>query len=77
MILEIVRLELAKVGRSLAEQDITLEVTDSAVARLADQGFDPRFGARPVRRVIQQEVQDRLADLILAGEALPEQTPPR
>jgi len=74
MILKIVRLELAKVGRSLAEQDITLEVTDSAVARLADQGFDPRFGARPVRRVIQQEVQDRLADLILAGEALPEQT---
>jgi len=74
MILEIVGLELAKVGRSLMEQDITLEFTDAAVARLADQGFDPRFGARPVRRVIQQEVQDRLADLILAGEALPEQT---
>ena len=74
MILEIVSLELAKVGRSLTEQDITLEVTDTAVAQLAEQGFDPRFGARPVRRVIQQEVQDRLADLILAGEALPEQT---
>jgi len=73
MILQIVRLELAKVGRSLGEQDITLEVTDAAVAKLADQGFDPRFGARPVRRVIQQEVQDRLADLILAGEVLPEQ----
>jgi len=55
------------------EQDIILEVTDEAVAQLSDQGFDPRFGARPVRRVIQQEVQDRLADLILAGEALPEQ----
>jgi len=74
MILKIVRLELAKVGRSLIEQDITLDATEEAVARLAEQGFDPRFGARPVRRVIQQEVQDRLADLILAGEVLPEQS---
>jgi ATP-dependent Clp protease ATP-binding subunit ClpB len=74
MIHQIVRLELAKVGRSLSEQDITLEATDEAVAKLAEQGFDPRFGARPVRRVIQHEVQDRLADLILAGEVLPEQT---
>jgi len=74
MILKIVRLELAKVGRSLIEQDITLEATDEAVARLAELGFDPRFGARPVRRVIQQEVQDRLADLILAGEVMSEQT---
>jgi len=74
MILQIVRLELAKVSRSLAEQEITLEATEAAVAKLADQGYDPRFGARPVRRVIQQEVQDRLADLILAGDVLPEQT---
>jgi len=64
----IVRLELAKVNRDLAEQELKLEVTDSAVARLAAEGFDPRFGARPVKRVIQREVQDRLADLILAGE---------
>ena len=74
MILEIVRLELAKVGRNLAEQDITLEATDAAVTKLAELGFDPSFGARPVRRVIQQEVQDRLADMILAGEVWPEQT---
>ena len=68
LILEIVRLELAKVNRGLVEQEITLEATDAAVTKLAEQGFDPRFGARPVTRVIQQEVQDRLADLILAGE---------
>jgi ATP-dependent Clp protease ATP-binding subunit ClpB len=74
MIETIVRLELAKVGRGLADQEITLEATDEAVAKLAEQGFDPRFGARPVRRVIQQEVQDRLADLILAGEVAAEQT---
>ncbi len=64
----IVRLELAKVARSLKEQEIALEVTDEAVAWLAERGFDPVFGARPVKRVIQREVQDRVADLILSGE---------
>ena len=39
----------------------------------ANVGFDPVFGARPVKRVIQREVQDRLADMILAGEVMPEQ----
>ncbi len=73
MIARIVELELAKVGRNLAEQEITLETTAAALARLAQQGFDPTFGARPVKRVIQREVQDRLADLILAGEVAPEQ----
>ena len=64
----IVRLELAKVARSLKEQEIALEVTDEAVAWLAERGFDPVFGARPVKRVIQREVQDRVADLILSGD---------
>ncbi|MBE0567329.1 MAG: AAA family ATPase, partial [Krumholzibacteria bacterium] len=70
----IVRLELAKVARSLAEQEVGLEVTDAAVALLAERGFDPTFGARPVKRVIQREVQDRAADLILAGEVRPDTT---
>jgi len=74
LIEQIVRLELAKVGRVLAEQDIGLESSDAAITRLANLGFDPTFGARPVKRVIQREVQDRLADMILAGELLPEQT---
>ncbi len=64
----IVRLELDKVNQDLAEQELTLEATDEAVARLAEEGFDPQFGARPVKRVIQREVQDRLADLILSGD---------
>ena len=68
----IVRLELDKVARSLKEQEITLEVTDAAVAWLAERGFDPVFGARPVKRVIQREVQDRAADVILSGEARPD-----
>ena len=74
LIAAIVRLELAKVARCLEEQDIGLEVTDAAVAHLANLGFDPAFGARPVKRVIQREVQDRLADLILAGDTAPEQS---
>ena len=65
----IVRLELDKVSRSLVDHDLRLEASGAAVARLAELGFDPVFGARPVRRVIQREVQDRLADLILSGEA--------
>jgi ATP-dependent Clp protease ATP-binding subunit ClpA len=65
---QIVRLELGKVAAVLTEQEIGLEATDRAVARLAELGWDPRFGARPVKRVIQREVQDRLADAILAGE---------
>jgi ATP-dependent Clp protease ATP-binding subunit ClpB len=71
---QIVRLELAKVSRALVEQEIRFEATDAAVARLAEMGWDPQFGARPVKRVVQREVQDRLADAILAGEVLPEQT---
>jgi ATP-dependent Clp protease ATP-binding subunit ClpB len=71
---KIVALELAKVARSLTEQEIGLAWTPAAVAKIAAMGFDPVFGARPVKRVIQREVQDRLADMILAGEVLPEQT---
>jgi ATP-dependent Clp protease ATP-binding subunit ClpB len=74
LIAGIVRLELAKVNLDLAEQELKLEVTDAAVAMLAAQGFDPQFGARPVKRVIQREVQDRLADLILAGDLHPDNT---
>jgi len=68
MVATIVRLELAKMDSSLKEQNIDLQVTDEAVLRLAELGFDPAFGARPVKRVIQREVQDPLADLILAGD---------
>jgi ATP-dependent Clp protease ATP-binding subunit ClpB len=68
---QIVRLELAKLNRVLQEQELSLEATPAAVARIAELGWDPRFGARPVKRVIQREVQDRVADAILAGEVNP------
>ncbi len=72
MVATIVRLELAKIAGGLREQDLGLRVTDAAVAKLAELGFDPQFGARPVKRVLQREVQDRVADLILAGAIQPE-----
>jgi len=69
LIERIVRLELAKVAEALVEQNLRLDVTDDAVAELARLGYSPTFGARPVKRAIQREVQDRLADLILAEPA--------
>ena len=65
---KIVLLELAKVDLVLREQDLRLAATDAAVEKLAEMGWDPQFGARPVKRVIQREVQDLVADGILAGE---------
>jgi ATP-dependent Clp protease ATP-binding subunit ClpA len=63
-----VELELNKVRERLIEHAITLEVTEEAREWLATQGYDPEFGARPLRRLIQNEVEDRLSDGILTGE---------
>ncbi|HSR47511.1 MAG TPA: ATP-dependent Clp protease ATP-binding subunit [Anaerolineales bacterium] len=64
----IVDLELAKVARRLGGHRISLQATDEARDLLADMGYDPENGARPLRRVIQNKVEDRLSDALLAGE---------
>jgi len=64
----IVKLELNKVAERLEEHALTLTASDEALALLADLGYDAEFGARPLRRVIQQKVEDKLSDLVLAGE---------
>jgi len=64
----IVRLELDKVGDRLTEHELTLTATPEALSVLAEQGYDPDFGARPLRRVIQQRVEDPLSDKLLSGE---------
>jgi ATP-dependent Clp protease ATP-binding subunit ClpC len=64
----IVDLELAKVATRLVEHNITLVATDEARRRLAELGYDPEMGARPLRRVIQGKVEDRMSDALLAGE---------
>jgi ATP-dependent Clp protease ATP-binding subunit ClpC len=66
-ILEIVDLELVQVERRLKEHAIQLEMTDEARMRLAKEGYNPKFGARPIRRVIRQRVEDSLSEGILSG----------
>ncbi len=65
---QIVDLQLTKLEGRLAEEGYTLVVTDAAKQRLADEGYDPVYGARPLKRVIQQRLQNELANAILAGE---------
>ena len=64
---EIVSLELAKVVREIKAQEMHLEVVEEAKALLARKGWDPQFGARPLRRAIQREVEDELAEELLKG----------
>jgi ATP-dependent Clp protease ATP-binding subunit ClpB len=64
----IVKIQLESVRRRLADRRITLDVDDAAMAQLAREGFDPAFGARPLKRVIQREIGDKASMLILGGE---------
>lgn len=66
---EIVRILLASLNQRVqAQMSMELEVTDAAVAHLAKSGFDKTYGARPVRRAIQTQIEDELADRLLSGE---------
>jgi ATP-dependent Clp protease ATP-binding subunit ClpB len=64
----IVNIQLGRLQKLLEDRKVTLDVDESARAWLAEKGYDPVYGARPLKRVIQREVQDPLADKILAGE---------
>ena len=65
---KIVSLQLDHVKEMVQSQDITLDATDEAIAYLAEKGYQPEFGARPVKRVIQKEVLNQLSKEILAGK---------
>jgi ATP-dependent Clp protease ATP-binding subunit ClpC len=71
---EIVAIEIAKVSDRLSEYKLALEPTQAALNFLAKAGYDPEMGARPVRRVIQQQVEEGLSDAILAGKFMPGDT---
>ncbi|MTH80311.1 ATP-dependent chaperone ClpB [Paracoccus aestuariivivens] len=70
----IVKIQLLQLEHRLAQRKIVLELDDDAVMWLADEGYDPVFGARPLKRVIQRSLQNPLAEMILAGEVLDGQT---
>ncbi len=65
---DIVKIQLNKVAKMLKEQNISIEFTDKAVEYLSEKGFDPEFGARPVKRVIQRDILNNLSKDILAGK---------
>ncbi|HLH74464.1 MAG TPA: ATP-dependent Clp protease ATP-binding subunit [Chloroflexota bacterium] len=71
---DIVDLELSRVRHQLTEQQLKLEVPDEAKDFLASKGWDPQFGARPLRRVIQNMVEDPLAEGLLEGKYKPNET---
>ena len=66
----IVTIQLKRLEKRLAGRNITLDLDDAALKWLADEGYDPVFGARPLKRVIQRALQDQLAEMILAGDVM-------
>jgi len=66
---EIVTIQFNIIKAMAARQRITLEITDEALMWLARTGFDPAFGARPLKRVMQRQITNRLSEMILAGQA--------
>lgn len=64
---QIVRIQIAGIAQMLADQGVHLRFTEPAIANLAEQGYDPQFGARPLKRVLQRQVLNELSKQILAG----------
>ena len=70
----IVELELKPLRMQLAEHEIKMEMTEAARMEIAGAGYDPEYGARPLRRVIQNRIQDPLSEALLANEFVPGDT---
>ncbi len=73
-IAKIVGVQLARLAQRLAEQDLALELTQAAKDALAEEGWDPEYGARPLKRAIQRRLENKLAEAILSGKLLPGDT---
>ena len=71
---EIVVIQLKRLQQRLAERAITLELTDAAKTHLVRVGYDPAYGARPLKRAIQKEVENPLGRMILEGKVRDHQT---
>ncbi|MCY4128586.1 MAG: hypothetical protein OXG15_05005 [Gammaproteobacteria bacterium] len=67
-ILKIVDIEIAKVNETLNEKEMMIELSDEAKDWIAKQGFEPAYGARPLRRVIQRHIEDTLSEEVLHGK---------
>jgi ATP-dependent Clp protease ATP-binding subunit ClpC len=71
---QIVNLETKRIRAQLAEQEITLDITEKAMDLLGQRGYDRQYGARPLRRIIQNLIEDPLAEGMLQGQFKPGQT---
>ena len=71
-VVDIVKIQLEGLKKKLAKNDITISATDAAIEYIAERGYDPQFGARPVKRVLQREVLNELSKDILAQKVRPE-----
>ena len=71
---QIVRLQFERIKKMLEAQDLYAELDESAVEYLVEKGYDPAFGARPLRRLIQKELVNELAKEIIAGKLAPGDT---
>jgi ATP-dependent Clp protease ATP-binding subunit ClpB len=67
-IADIVSLQIHQLSKMLNKKDITIDATPEAIAHIAKKGYDPQFGARPVKRVIQREILNELSKAIIAGD---------
>lgn len=72
----IARIQLKRLAARLAQRDLALEISDEAVAKLASAGYDPVFGARPLKRAIQQQLENPVARMILEGKYAPKDVVP-
>ncbi len=70
---EIAGLQMQELARRMAEKDFKLEISEAALAKVAQSGFDPVYGARPLKRAIQQTIENPLAQQILSGALVPGQ----
>lgn len=73
-LVQVINLMLAGVNKTLASQKVSVEVAEDAKLYLVDQGYDPRLGARPMRRVVQRTVENMVAKQMLSGQAVPGST---
>src|ERR687885_450931 len=64
----IIEIQIKRLRQQLIERDVTIEFTTEALNKLADEGYDPAFGARPLKRVLQRMIEDPMSEMILRGE---------
>ena len=64
----IIEIQVKRLRQQMAEREVTVEFTNSALDKLSDAGYDPAYGARPLRRVLQRMIEDQMSEMILRGE---------